>query len=90
MTMFEAIAIIASAVALLGVAVLWNRSNAHDAQIAHAEAADKSAPTHADLGAVYREINQYAGQLNHLSGTVDQINANVNLLLSKQMSRDRD
>lgn len=38
-------------------------------------------PTHDDLGKLYRELNETAGQVNRMAGEMSQMNANLRLLL---------
>ena len=52
----------------------------HRERLARAEERLKSAPTHADMGALHERINAVYGSLEKLAGEVSGLSRNVNLI----------
>lgn len=55
----------------------------HDDRLARIEAAAKSIPTHDDLATIYERINETSRLIHRIEGTVEGMDNNLRLVLSK-------
>ena len=56
---------------------------AHDERLARVEAAARSHPTHDDLAKIYERINETSRLIHRVEGTVEGMDNNLRLVLSK-------
>lgn len=56
---------------------------AHDERLARIEAAARSHPTHDDLAKIYERINETSRLIHRVEGTVEGMDNNLRLVLSK-------
>jgi len=56
---------------------------AHDAMVMFFEAAARSHPTHDDLAKIYERINETSRLIHRVEGTVEGMDNNLRLVLSK-------
>lgn len=63
------------------------RSNAHAVAIERISATLEGIPSHEDLGNLYEVVRANSEQLHQLVGQVQQMNANLAMVLSRSMAR---